>query len=32
MNVKGAEAARVAVEMGNLAASLATLTGDDGGE
>jgi 6,7-dimethyl-8-ribityllumazine synthase len=30
--VKGAEAARVAVEMANLAASLATLTGDDDDE
>lgn len=29
MHVKGAEAARVAVEMANLAASLATLKGDD---
>jgi 6,7-dimethyl-8-ribityllumazine synthase len=32
MRVKGAEAARVAVEMANLAASLATLKGDDDGE
>jgi 6,7-dimethyl-8-ribityllumazine synthase len=30
--VKGAEAARVAVEMSNLAASLVTLTGDDDDE
>jgi 6,7-dimethyl-8-ribityllumazine synthase len=29
MHVKGAEAARVAVEMANLAGSLATLKGDD---
>lgn len=29
MHVKGVEAARVAVEMANLAASLATLSGDD---
>jgi 6,7-dimethyl-8-ribityllumazine synthase len=29
MHVKGAEAARVAVEMANLASSLATLKGDD---